>query len=154
MTRALPMCSFTSSRRHCSRLAASRRDTATQRRGYMLFRTVTSASARVFRACAIRRANRTRCGIRAGCVSRCIANFSIRVCWRSISNRTFAGAGKRLRGVSLMTRSESSGTPSLAHARAMNSVSMSTAPAPDVAASLFRSSGESINAGTVKRFVM
>ena len=71
-----------------------------------------------------------------------------------MSNRTFAGAGKRLRGVSLITRKESSGMPQAAQARAMNSVSMSAATAPDVSASLFRSSGESINAGTVKRFAI
>src|SRR5438876_1158802 len=56
-----------------------------------------------------------------------------------MSNRTFGGAGNGLRGVSVMTRSESSGTPRAAQARAINSVSISTAAAPDVRAVLFRS---------------
>jgi hypothetical protein len=64
----------------------------------------------------------------------------------------FGGAGKSFCGVSVIARNESSGIACSAQARAMNSVSISTAEAPDSRAILSRSSLESINTGTVKRF--
>src|SRR5205823_3948300 len=69
-------------------------------------------------------------------------------------NKIFGGAGNGSRGVSVITRSESNGMPCSAQARAMNSVSMSTAEAPDSRATLFLCLPESINAGVVNRLAV
>ena len=87
--------------------------------------------------------------MRVGWARKNPASAAMGVRCRSMSNKIFGGAGNDSSGESVMTRSDSSGIPWAAQARAMNSVSMSTAEAPDSHAILSRCSLESINAGTV-----
>ena len=89
-----------------------------------------NAFAKVSRARAILLANRINRGIAVGCPKRCNESFMALVRCRSTSNRIFDGPGKGSLGESLITRSESSGTPCSAQPRAMNSVSISMAAAP------------------------
>jgi len=118
--------------------------------GYSARTIATRASANVFLASAILLENCARRGMRFGCARKNAANFGRSVLCLAMSNRTCPGLGNGSRGVSVMTRNESSGIPCVAHARAMNSVSMSTAAAPDVRAISIRSSLESINDGAFR----
>ena len=129
------MCSFTSSLPHSELLRE--RSNARPRPRHPIARTTSrSAFASVLRARAILLANRIKRGIAVGCPKRCNESFMALVRCRSTSNRIFDGPGKGSLGVSLITRSESSGTPCSAQPRAMNSVSISIAAAP-VACAVF-----------------
>ena len=85
--------------------------TGIQRARYRSRTIRTSAFDKVFRAREILLANRIRPGMPLGWARKNLASTAIRVRCRWISNKTLGGAGNGWVGVSVMTRSASSGIP-------------------------------------------